>query len=137
MPNVLPQGQTSTPESTPKKHRVSFLAVVLTMILAVVIILLGERIMFDLNRAANPLVKDNVVYNNYDYTSGYMGGGMSAGLVMEKSSLSGARVYYYGSQSGQYKLYKILIHAAFVLPIFLLFFLVLLLVNYKEPQFLI
>ena len=42
------------------KRKVSVLGIIFTMILAVVIILLFERVMFDINRLANPVIDKTV-----------------------------------------------------------------------------
>ena len=49
-----------------KKRRISLVAVILTIILAIVLILLGERVIFDLNRVANPLIQE-VEVDDVDY----------------------------------------------------------------------
>jgi hypothetical protein len=126
MPNVLPTQPSSASKSVKSKHRVSALGVVLTIILAVVIILLGERIMFDLNRVANPLIESTV-----SQTATY-GGYETSYLASEKSTLSSTRIYYPRDKTEDYRLYKLLIHAAFVLPAFLLMFLLYYWVNLKK-----
>ncbi|MFH1890802.1 MAG: hypothetical protein ABIJ91_04550 [Candidatus Kuenenbacteria bacterium] len=127
MSNVLPtEPQAPVHESRPK-HRISFLGVLLTIILAVVIIILGERIMFDLNKTANPMIESTMSSNQGEY---YVSSG--ANLSMDKSSLSGTRIYYPRESSGEYKMYKLLIHSAFVLPIFLLMFLLYYWLNMKR-----
>ena len=120
MPNILPTEQNSSQKEEKSRHKTSFLGVILTIILAIVIILLGERIMFDLNKAANPVIESTVSssINKGDYYVQSV-----SGLSMERSSLSGTAVYYPQAKTGEYKLYKLLIHSAFVLPIFLLMFL--------------
>jgi len=100
----------------------------LTVILAVVIIILGERIMFDLNRAANPMIESTISRGmSADY---YMRS--TDDLIIEKSNLSGTNIYYPRKQSSEYKMYKLLIHSAFVLPIFLLMFLLYYWLNLKK-----
>jgi len=125
MANVLPT-QTA-PQVDKPKHKISFLGVLLTVILAVVIIILGERIMFDLNRVANPVIESTVSSTRSGY---YVSS--SANLAMEKSNLSGTRIYYPREATAEYKMYKLLIHSAFVLPIFLLMFLLYYWLNMKR-----
>lgn len=128
MPNILPTEQVAGIQVPKAKHGISFLGVLLTIILAVVIIILGERIMFDLNRVANPLVESTMSRGgSADF---YVQS--TSGLAMEKSSLSGTSIYYPRAQSGEYKMYKLLIHGAFVLPIFLLMFLLYYWLNLKK-----
>jgi len=124
MPNILPKQ--AVPSADRPKHRISALGVILTIILAVVIILLGERIMFDLNRVANPLIESTVSQNisKAGYPETY--------LASESSSLSSTKIYYPREKTGEYRLYKLLIHAAFVLPMFLLMFLLYYWVNLKK-----
>lgn len=126
MSNVLPNQP--APSGSKARHQISALGVVLTIILAVVVILLGERIMFDLNRVANPLVQSTVSQDEYSYDSGYQ----DAYLASEKSSLSSTRIYYPREDVESYRLYKLLLHAAFVLPAFLLMFLLYYFVNLKK-----
>jgi hypothetical protein len=95
--------------------------------MAIVIILLGERIIFDLNKAANPIVSE---YSNSSSGSNYY----SAGLSYEKSGLSQARIYYPTTQKADYIMYKLLIHSAFIIPIFLLTFLMYYMFNVKKRQ---
>lgn len=123
MSNVLPT-QATDKVAKSKPSRISILGVVLTIILAVVIILLGERIMFDLNRTTNPIVESTVSSN----TTNTVYKGMS--LVSERSF--NTRVYYPKNKTEDYRLYKVLIHAAFVLPMFLLMFLLYYWVNLKK-----
>ncbi len=109
-----------------KKHKISAMAVLLAVILAIVLVLLGERIIFDINRVANPVIeKVDLTRNSGNYYSGY---------AYEKSALSQARVYYPQAQQDSYLLYKILLHAAFIIPIFLLTFLLYYLVYLKPEQ---
>lgn len=121
--------QATAPQAVPrpkKKHKISAMAVFLAIILAIVLILLGERIIFDVNRVANPVIQqvDNSGTSSY-YPSG---------LVAEKSALSQARVYYPQTKQADYLLYKILLHSAFIIPIFLLTFLLYYLVYLKNEQ---
>lgn len=120
--------ETSEPKMVvkkPKKERkVSALGVIFTIILAIVIILLGERIIFDLNKVANPIVSE--------YTYGTSGN--SYGLSSERSGLSNSRIYYPTDQRADYLMYKLLIHSAFIIPIFLLTFLFYYMFNVKKRQ---
>lgn len=108
-----------TPKDTWKKKKVSALGVIFTIVLAIVLILLGERIIFDLNKVANPVVeKSYTTTRNYNYLPS-----ATYGLSSEKSGLSSSTVYYPTEKKGEYFTYKLLIHAAFIIPIFLLTFL--------------
>ncbi|MFA6254901.1 MAG: hypothetical protein WC675_02580 [Patescibacteria group bacterium] len=123
--------QATAPLAAPKpkkKHAVSAMAVVLAIILAIVLILLGERIIFDINKVANPLVEKTDSVSDYSYSGVYQN------YASEKSALSPARVYYPQEQKDNYLLYKILLHSAFIIPIFLLTFLFYYLVYLKHEN---
>ncbi|MFA6271865.1 MAG: hypothetical protein WC693_02005 [Patescibacteria group bacterium] len=110
-----------------KQKSVSALGVVFTIIMAIVIILLGERIIFDLNKAANPIVSE--------YSSGTTGTNYyNASLSYERSGLSQAKIYYPTTQKADYIMYKLLIHSAFIIPVFLLTFLMYYMFNVKKRQ---
>jgi len=121
--------QATVPQAVPtlkKKHKISAMAVFLAVILAIVLVLLGERIIFDVNRVANPVIEQVDI--------GGMGSYYQSGYVAEKSALSQARVYYPQTKQADYLLYKILLHSAFIIPIFLLTFLLYYLVYLKNEQ---
>lgn len=119
-------------KEAPKKSRISALGVIFTIVLAIALILLGERIIFDLNRVANPVVEKTTTS-----TTGSRSLGLSAGLSSESSGLTKSRIYYPTAQKGEYLTYKLLIHSAFIIPIFLLTFLFyfLFIVKKKYPHF--
>lgn len=128
MPNVLPQTQNEAQKEEKRGWRVSILGIFMAIILAIVIIMLGERIMFDLNRVANPLAQ-----STFEQDTGYSKFS-GAYWVSESSNLSNVRIYYPREKTEQYKLYKLLIHAAFVLPAFLLMFLLYYQLNLKKKN---
>jgi hypothetical protein len=95
--------------------------------MAIVIILLGERIIFDLNKAANPIVSEYTTNTGgIDY--------YNASLSYERSGLSQAKIYYPTNQKADYIMYKLLIHSAFIIPVFLLTFLMYYMFNVKKRQ---
>lgn len=96
MPNGNNQPKKSSP---PAKHKVSVLSVILAIILTIVLIILGTRIILDLNKYFNPLVST-------EYVRGY---------TNDMGS-----IYYPAAKEVAYFLYKILLYAAFVLPVILL-----------------
>ena len=105
------------------KHqkKIPFLVKVLIAILAVVLILLGERIVFDLNRIANPVVQKIEAGGQVDYRVGKF---FSPNLSYEKSRLAPQiRIYYPTKEKARYLAYKLLIQASFIIPVFLLMFL--------------
>lgn len=126
MSNVLPTQPQMAPKVEKAKRKISALGVILTIILAIVLIFLFERVMFDVNRAGNPVIEQTVSDNSRSY---YSSGSYYA---FEKSSLSRARVYYPREKTEEYRLYRMLLHAAFVLPIFLLMFVLYYYVNLKK-----
>ena len=107
-----------------KQKKISALGIIFTIVLAIVIILLGERVIFDLNRVANPIVSESS-YGVSSYKSGYS---------YERSGLSQSRIYYPTTQKADYLMYKLLIHSAFIIPIFLLTFLLYYMFNVKKRQ---
>jgi len=111
------------------KKKISVLGIILTIIVTIVVILLGERIIFDLNKAANPVVEKEYTTQqdgNYRKSPAY------SGLTYDKARVvSQARVYYPREKEGEYKGYKLLIHASFIVPIFLLTFLLYYLFNVR------
>ncbi|NCF75014.1 MAG: hypothetical protein GWO87_00825 [Xanthomonadaceae bacterium] len=130
--DVLRQGVRSNPAVLPdrrQKRKLSIVGIVLTFVLAIVLVLLGERILFDLNRVANPAIEqtENVknVQRNY-YRSSVMS--------YEQSGLSNTKVYYKTQDKSRYITYKLLIHSAFVIPVFLLMFLIYYLIDIKEKR---
>ena len=98
-----------------KKRKISILGVFVTVILTVILILLGERILFDLNRVANPIiVSSEQSSKSYNYRS------FGKSYYSDRSVLSDTVIRYPKEKKGDYYLYKMLIHAAFVIPLFLL-----------------
>ena len=119
-----PQAPAPAPHSSHKK-RISVLGVILTIILTIVVILLGERIIFDLNRVANPAVDKEYSTEKQSSSSSYRKSPSYSGLSYEQSALgiSKTRVYYPKEEKGKYRAFKLLIHSSFIIPIFLLTFL--------------
>lgn len=121
---TAPRNATPAPR---RKKRVSAVSVVLTIVLAFVVILLGERIIFDLNRVANPAIKytgermDYKEVNRLKYS-------------YEQSGISKTKIYYATDNKSKYITYKILIHSAFIIPIFLLMILCYYIVNIKGEK---
>lgn len=110
------------------KHHISVLGVIITVILAIVLVVLGERILFDLNRVVNPAVKSTSASQDI-YGSDYR-----SSLKSESSGLSNTVVYYKEQDKGKYMAYKTIIHAAVIIPIFLLMFLLYYLINIKGSR---
>lgn len=125
--DILKQTARPMPLPPKKKHKVSAVAIFLAVILAISLILLGERIVFDLNRVANPVVEQMKTTQQSTYSGDYY----RSGYVLEKNALSDVRVYYPEGKKGDYLLYKTLIHGAFIIPAFLLTFILYYLVFLK------
>ena len=123
--------QTAPVVGTAKKptsdHKISVLGVFLTIILAVVLVVLGERIIFDLNKSFNPYIEkvSQGSLSSPSYSLDYT-------LKREMNALSSYTVYYKSNNSDKYFAAKVLIQAAFIIPIFLLFFLLYYFVNIKN-----
>lgn len=114
---------------SPHRRTVSFMAVILAIILAIILIMFGERLIFDINQWANPVIER--VSSN----------GMSPMIALssrayssESMALSSAKVYYPLDQRADYLFYKIILHASFIIPIFLIIFLLYYLVYLKHQD---
>ncbi len=117
--------------STPQKFSVP--AIILTLILAIVLILLGERLIFDLNSWINPAIEKQG--SDYEYSESDYGRGITAPMSLEKSALAPeASIQYPTVERSSYLTYKLLIHAAFIIPVFLLVFLLYYLVKIKQQK---
>lgn len=110
-----------------RKKRLSAVSVILTIVLAFVVILLGERIIFDLNRVANPAIKYTGERMDYKEAN-------SLKYSYEQSGISKTKIYYATDDKSGYITYKLLIHSAFIIPIFLLMILCYYIVNIKGEK---
>ncbi|MCD4705433.1 hypothetical protein K8R66_05150 [bacterium] len=118
----------------PSKNRISILGIIFTIIMAIILVVLGERILFDLNKTINPSVEKIQGANATKQLSGSSRVSMGSSLYSEKSILSQNTVYYKRDQQNKYLNYKILIHAGFIIPIFLLSFLSFYFINLKKKN---
>lgn len=116
-------------------QKFSALGVILVIILAIVLVLLGERLIFDLNRWINPVIEKQGSYDSsYSYPK-YSDESTGATMSLEKSALApGISIQYPAKEKGVYLTYKLLIHAAFIIPVFLLVFLLYYLVKIKAQK---
>jgi len=82
---------------------------------------------------SNPIVEKSVTSQS-DYS--IFRSASSLGLSSESSGLSDTSIYYPTTKKGEYLIYKLSIHSAFIIPIFLLTFLFhyLFVVKKKYPQ---
>lgn len=109
--NILP---TAPPSPSPKKKiKVSWMTVVFIIILTVVLIILGEVFLNDLNRWINP-----------DYLQYY------PSYETKTSLLPPTKTY----DKGDYEAYRLGVHAAFIIPVFLAAFLLYFLMYYKKER---
>jgi len=114
--NILP---TAPPAPSPKKKiKVSWMTVVFIIILTIVLIILGEIFLNDLNRWINP------AYGQYG-SSRY-----STGLFNPTVAQMPTKTY----DKGDYEAYRLGIHAAFIIPVFLAAFLLYFLMYYKKER---
>jgi hypothetical protein len=118
---LLKQAPVGVNIPTGPKHKTSVVGVILAFFLFIALTLLGERILFDLNRFINPVIQKVQSSGEY-YNSGY-GGNSYIQYASESSGLSDVRIYYKSDDKTTYTTYKLLIHSAFVIPAFLLVFL--------------
>ncbi|MCD4705997.1 hypothetical protein K8R61_02855 [bacterium] len=135
--DVLRQGARSNgvrsnsvaPPSRRHRGKLSLIGILLTFVLTIVLVLLGERILFDLNRVANPAIEQTESVKNVqqDYSR-------SSVMSYERSGLSNTKVYYKTESKSRYITYKLLIHSAFVIPVFLLMFLLYYIISIKGKR---
>jgi hypothetical protein len=130
MENDILKQTVKTVSTSPARHKISALGVFLTIILAVILVVLGERVIFDLNKSFNPYVEK---VNSGMGSSGYNSASYGP-LLSENNALSRDIVYYKSSQSDQYFASKVLIQSSFIIPIFILFFLLYYFVNIKNKE---
>lgn len=106
----------TAPLSALPKHRISVLSVLLTIVLTIVLIILGERILYDINRYFNP------AYDRF--------GLAPQGLMQELIPTANAKTISADGtfieptySTKDYETYRLLLHTAIIIPIFLLSFL--------------
>lgn len=124
--DILPGGvqpigaaQSVPPPPAKKKNRISAMAAILVIFLSIVMILFGERVIFDLNRSLNPIVVEQATSSTSSNKTTLSN---TTSLGSERTFLSSTKVYYPKEESSEYRMYKMLIHAAFIIPAFLLVF---------------
>lgn len=112
--NIL---NTIPPAPPPKRPSVSWVAVLFVIFLTIVLIVIGERFLFDLNRWLNPAYSQYGGYSRL-YSNDY------------EQYVSPTKVYNRES----YELYQLLIHTGFVIPVLLAAFLLYFLLHYKKDK---
>lgn len=124
----------TAPRASSSPQKISAIGVILVIILAIVLVLLGERLIFDLNRWINPKIEKQYSYES-DYNKVSYPANIGQTLSAERNVLApGISIYYPTKEKGAYMAYKLLIHAAFVMPAFLLVFLLYYLVKIKQQK---
>jgi len=103
----------------------------LGMLLSIVLIILGERVIFDLNTALNPHAISESEQADMSGSDMMLG---SSSLTSERSAVSRERVYYPRENKSDYRLTRMLIHAAFVIPVFLFLFVVYFWIWYRKED---
>ncbi|MEA1925814.1 MAG: hypothetical protein U9M90_01020 [Patescibacteria group bacterium] len=139
--NVLPGSNQSDSQSgaqttlPPKKQqkRYSALSVFMAVILFGVVVMFGERLIFDLNRFLNPVIDDDYTkfMNEQQYSARRSFDLDSPKMPIRSYELSqdiaggvvsNTQIYYNTTQKGRYMMYKLIIHAAVIIPIFVFSF---------------
>jgi hypothetical protein len=130
------------------KSKYSVLSILLAVIFGIIVIMFGERLIFDLNRFINPAIdkeytkKANELYQGgrrYQYESPNTV--MDSSSMMKKSlgsdSMQGVtqeKVYFSANEEGRYLMYKAIIYAAIIIPLFIFAFVIFYLKK-SNPQF--
>lgn len=136
--NVLPgSSSTNSPSNLakpprPAKSKYSPLGVFMAIILFGVVVMLGERIIFDLNRLINPAIDKGYTQsmNQYqgDLRRGYEMSApqmplQSSKMLSESTGVSpNTRIYYKATEKGLYMMWKLIIHSSVIIPLFVLSF---------------
>ena len=125
----VPMEQKKEGDGNEVKKRYSVLGVVAAFLLVIILIMFGERLIFDANRILNPVVERD--YTNWKNNFGYGNNSAEAPFVSEKMEMavdisggpgSSVKVYYPKAEEGRYLMYKLIIHASIIIPLFVLIF---------------
>ncbi len=115
------------------KPKYSVLSIFMAVVLFGILVMFGERLIFDLNRYINPVVDNeytqwknqrNVnVRRGIDYDSPKTPVRRSFEMTQDSvSAVSQTQIYYPSKEKGRYLMYKLIIHAAVIIPLFVLAF---------------
>ncbi len=116
-----------------KKLKYSPLSIFMAVILFGILVMFGERLIFDLNRYINPVIdneytqwknqRDLDVRRGVDYDSPKTPARRSFEMTQDSvSAVSQTEIYYPAQEKGRYLMYKLIIHAAIIIPLFVLAF---------------
>jgi len=132
--NILPgSSQRSANAPAKKKQKYAGLSIFMAVILLGIIVMLGERLIFDLNRFLNPVIdKDYTVWMNQQIDTGRRSYDLDSPKMPIRSyemtqdatnAISpSTQIYYSAEEKGRYLMYKLIIHAAIIIPVFVFAF---------------
>lgn len=114
------------------KKKYSGLSVLMAVILFGIMVMLGERVIFDLNRYINPAIDKGYTdtmnqyqgadRRGYEYSAPKMPLD-SPSMLSESTGVSpNTRIYYRATDKGRYMMWKLIVHAAVIIPLFVLAF---------------
>lgn len=132
--NVLPgpsNGSANVPVK--KKQKFAALSIFMAVILFGIIVMLGERLIFDLNRYLNPVIdKEYTTWKNQQVDTGRRLYDIDGPKMPPRSyemaqdatnAISpSTQIYYSAEEKGRYLMYKLIIHAAVIIPMFVFAF---------------
>lgn len=119
------------------KKKYSGLGIFMAVILFGLLVMFGERIIFDLNRLFNPAIDDEYtnwqnMQQQYSQRRGYEYDMPQSALktpvrsyeMVQDSAVAapGTQIYYASQDQGRYMMYKLIIHASVIIPLFVLAF---------------
>jgi hypothetical protein len=116
-----------------KKSQYSPLSIFMAVILFGILVMFGERLIFDLNRFINPVIdseytqwknqRDVGIRRGIDYDAPKTPVRGSLEMMQDSSNaVSQTQIYYPADEKGRYLMYKLIIHAAVIIPLFILAF---------------
>lgn len=119
--------------SRTNKPKYSSLSIFMAVILFVILVMFGERLIFDLNRFINPVIdseytqwknqRDLGIRRGIDYDAPKTPVRGSLEMMQDSSNaVSQTEIYYPADEKGRYLMYKLIIHAAVIIPLFILAF---------------
>lgn len=134
--NVLGAPNAQSNSIVPRKPKYSALSVFMAVVLFGILVMFGERLIFDLNRYINPVIDDEYTQwkNQQSQQSVNMRRGIDTDTLKSPvsrsykmtqdsvSAVSQTKIYYSAAEEGRYLMYKLIIHAALVIPVFVLAF---------------
>lgn len=131
--NVLPGPTGASAMPSKKKQKFAALSIFMAVILFGILVMLGERMIFDLNRFLNPVIdKDYTSWANYQTSTGRRSFDIdgpkmplrSYEMAQDATNAISPRtqIYFNAEEKGRYLMYKLIIHAAVIIPVFIFAF---------------